>query len=795
MFSSRKTGSASNNYLLTRSLRFRSSASASLSRTPGSATNRTTWTWSGWIKRGDVSTSEMTFFSAGTDGNNFTAFAWLSNNLFFQNYTSGSQVTATSTAVFRDPSAWYHVVLAIDTTQATASNRAKLYVNGVQQAGFNGSSFSSSQQFWINYTYRHTISARSLSSIDSYTDQYMTEINFVDGSALTPSSFGITDPATGVWQPIRYTGTYGTNGFYLPFTDNSALTTSSNAGLGKDFSGNSNYWTTNNISITSGSTYDSMTDVPTNTNATTANYCVLNPLDKNASSITISNGNLQYATSSTNFGVRGTVAVSSGKWYWEANITTKTNEIIVGIANAAWGLTYVGSTSGSYGYGASGAKYNNAGAVAYGASFTTGDVIGIALDLDAGTLVFYKNNVSQGTAYSSLSGTFFPACSGQTSDTVNINFGQRPFAYTPPTGFVALNTFNLPTPTIGATASTQANKYFDATLYTGTGSSQTISSLNFSPDFVWIKERSADRNHRLQDSVRGANKSLRSNGTQAEATDSADGYVSAFTSNGFTTAAGSNSILDVGESSGTYVAWCWDANGSGSSNTSGSITSTVSANTTSGFSVVTYTGNATIGATIGHGLGVAPSMLIVKQRTGGLESWQVYHSALGATQYLQLNSSGAAASNINRWNNTAPTSTVFTVYNDTINNGNTNTYVAYCFTPIAGYSAFSSYTGNGSTDGPFLFTGFRPKYILIKRTNDVSDWWIWDTARNTINVMDSVLYPNDSAAEYTSSSIFGVDALSNGFKMRTSNSVVNGSSQSYIYAAFAESPFKYANAR
>lgn len=200
---------------ITNSLRFRASASASLSRTPASASNRRTWTFSAWIKRGNVSTSEMTFFSAGADGNNFTAFAWNNNNLFFQNYTSGSQVTATSTAVFRDPSAWYHVVLAIDTTQATAADRAKLYVNGVQQAGFSGASFTQNQQFWINFTYGHRVGSRQLSSADSFTDQYMSEVNFVDGTQLTPSSFGTTD-AYGIWQPIPYTGAYGTNGFYLP---------------------------------------------------------------------------------------------------------------------------------------------------------------------------------------------------------------------------------------------------------------------------------------------------------------------------------------------------------------------------------------------------------------------------------------------------------------------------------------------------------------------------------------------------------------------------------------------------
>ena len=436
-------------------------------------------------------------------------------------------------------------------------------------------------------------------------------------------------------------------------------------------------------------------------------------------------------------------------------------------------------------------------------SYTNGDVIGIAVDTtqSPAKIWFAKNNTWQGTGnpttagYSLTSGLdyYFMVLhgSGSSSTTASSNFGQRPFSYTPPTGFNRLNTFNLPTPTIGATASTQANKYMDATLYTGNGSTNTITnSGSMQPDLLWTKSRSNAHWHYLQDAVRGVNKAIFSNATDAEY--SISPTTTALNSNGFSFN-GAESGLNA--NGATYVGWQWNAGGSTVTNTSGSISSQVRANTSAGFSIVTYTGNATIGATIGHGLGVAPSMLIVKQRAGGLESWQVYHSALGATQYLQLNSNIAAGTNINRWNNTAPTSTVFTVYNDTINNGNTNTYVAYCFAAVAGYSAFGSFTGNGSTDGPFLYLGFRPRYILIKRTNDVSDWWIWDTARNTINVMDSILYPNDSAAEYTSSSIFGVDALSNGFKMRTSNSVVNGSSQSYIYMAFAESPFKYANAR
>jgi hypothetical protein len=784
MFSSRKTGSASNAYNLTNSLRFRSSASAYLNRTPASAGNRRTFTISVWVKRAKLG-SPQPILVGFNGGSQYTSIGFNGSDQIYipQDNGSGGVFYPNTNAVFRDPSAWYHIVVAFDTTQGTDTNRLKVYVNNVQQTLTGGAIYpSQNSDTWINIANTHYLGGWT--TVSEYTDGYFAEYNFIDGQALTPSSFGQTSATTGVWQPIKYTGTYGTNGFYLPFTNTTSTST-----LGNDFSGNGNTWTVNNISLTAGTTYDSMTDVPTLTSATAANYCVLNPLDKNTSSITISNGNLQYATTSTNFGVRATVGVSSGKWYWEANITTKTNEIIIGIANAAWGLTYVGSTSGSYGYGASGAKYNNTTANSYGASFTTGDVIGVALDLDAGTLMFYKNNSSQGTAYSSISGTFFPACSGQTSDTVNVNFGQRPFAYTPPTGFNRLNTFNLSTPTIGATASTQANKYFDATLYTGTGSSLSITNSNsMQPDFVWIKSRSGATDHGLYDAVRGVQLQLESNNTGAETTETTG--LTAFNSNGFTVGA----LAQLNTNTATYVAWQWRAsNATGVSNTSGSITSTVSANTTAGFSIVTYTGTGAL-ATVGHGLGVAPSWVIIKKRSSATNSnWVIGNSASGWTGQLYFDT-GAFSTNSGSFNNTAPTSSVFTINTDSTVNASTATYVAYCFAQVSGYSAFGSYTGNGSTDGPFIFTGFRPRWVMVKKSSSTGNWLIFDTARSTFNVQDDALFPNLANAE-TASTNYNNDFVSNGFKVRTLDGSWNDSGVTYIYAAFAESPFKYANAR
>jgi len=777
---------SSGGYDINNSLRFRSSASAYLNRTPASASNRRTWTWSGWVKRGQISIVNNGIFSAGTsfgtNNNNLETISFpAADTLEIASEIGGStQYRLITTQVFRDPSAWYHVVVAIDTTQATSSNRIKLYINGTQVTAFGTATYpTQNYDCWTNSTNAHRIGSRAYPDFDGY----MTEVNFIDGSAKTPSDFGETDTTTGVWKPKAYTGTYGTNGFYLKFSD-IATTSGSNAGLGKDFSGNANYWNTNNISVTAGTTYDAMTDVPTLTSATVANYAVLNPLSKGTNaSITNANLSVSYGAAAWTSAF-GTMGVSTGKWYWEITLTSAGTDVGVGISTNPAGSanSYIGSDANSWGYYASnGNKWNNNSQTAYGATYANGDVIGVALDLDAGTLVFYKNNTSQGTAFSSLaSNTYFPALSVNNSSFA-ANFGQRPFAYTPPTGFVRLNTFNLPTPTI-----LQGNKYMDATLYTGNGSTQTITNAGaFKPDLVWAKDRVVAANHRLIDSNRGASKILYSSLTLAEATD-ASGLTS-FNSNGFSV--GSTQIND---NTDTYVAWQWQAGqGSTSSNTSGSITSTVSVSTTAGFSVVTWT--ATNGnATIGHGLGVAPKMIIIKDRATAA-NWTVYHASIGNTAGLVLNDTSASNTNANFWNNTTPTSTVFSV--GSFSNYLTDAHVAYCWAEIAGFSKFGSYTGNGSADGPFVYTGFRPKYIVLKSTTTAgSNWWAEDTSRSTYNAANALLFPNLSNAEYTTAGV-ETDILSNGFKLRTSSNDGNKSGDTFIYMAFAENPFKNALAR
>jgi hypothetical protein len=484
--------------------------------------------------------------------------------------------------------------------------------------------------------------------------------------------------------------------------------------------------------------------------------------------------------------------MSSGKWYFESTVTSGPYQV-VGIANSLTINTGYqgGSVVGNWAYSSDGAKIlDGVYSPPYGASFTTNDVIGVAFDADTGTLTMYKNGTSQGTLVSGLpANTYFPWVA-TLSSTVSFNFGQRPFAYTAPSGFKALCTQNLPTPTIGATTATQANKYFNIKLYTGNGSAGNAQSgLGFQPDFLWFKSRSAARSHGLFNAVMTRTFGLASESTNAEYTSAAGRDLASFDSDGFTVGVPEN-FNSTNASGDSIVAWAWKANGSGSSNTSGTITSTVSASTASGFSVVTYTGTGA-NATVGHGLGAVPSMIIVKCRNASGDIWPVYNVSIGNTKYLRLNGTNLAAT-FNSWQDTTPTSTVFYISTDTVVNTNGNTYVAYCFAPIAGYSAIGSYTGNGSADGPFIYTGFRPAFVMIKSTSFSEDWTILDATRNPYNVADEILKPNTSDSTY----VFSIeDFVSNGFKLRSTGSLTNSSGNTYIYMAFAQNPFKYSLAR
>ena len=330
---------------------------------------------------------------------------------------------------------------------------------------------------------------------------------------------------------------------------------------------------------------------------------------------------------------------------------------------------------------------------------------------------------------------------------------------------------------------------FNTVLYSGNGGTQSITGVGHQPDWVWIKQRANDSySHELFDSVRGATKYLVSDGTAAESTSATT--LTSFDSDGFSL--GSDTI--VNKSGRTLVAWNWLAGGSSSSNGNGSITSTVSANTTAGFSIVSYTGTGS-NATVGHGLGAVPKMIIVKSRSH-TKDWTVYHSYLGNTKWLELNATGAEQTNSNRWNNTSPTSSVFTVNVDSSVNGSSYTYVAYCFSDIKGYSKLGGFRGNGNADGEFVYTGFSPAFVLLKNADETEQWWIFDNKRNGYagNFRYYSLNPNSGSNEGTNSADANhIDFLSNGFKLRTTAQQLNGSGDDFIYMAFAESPFVNSN--
>jgi hypothetical protein len=616
-------GSGVSAYEIEQSLRFNSADSARLTRTPSTAGNRRVFTTSFWVKRGKLSNSSyISIFNAGasTAANN-------SDNYYVRfryddvlNVGTYSTSITDTTAVLRDLSAWYHVVVAMD--QNDTVNSCKVYLNGVLSAQGNT---VNSTDLAANNTVQHSIGYFAASS-DQYLDGYLAEFHHVDGTRLTPSSFGEYDD-NNVWRPIEYTGgSYGTNGFYLKFDP-----TATN-GIGHDHSGNGNNFSPTGFS-TSGTGTDVMSDTPT------TNWATLNPLSPSQSEAVLANGNLDCTwTNVSGHTRRSTIAVGSGKWY--AEITRGTSTLSVGLVDAdlkllSWpGNSTYGST-GSYAYRTDdGSKYNNGSGSSYGSTVATGDVIGIAYDGDNGALYFSKNGTWQnsgdptsgasatGAAFTGLGNqTWTIACGNAGGSTngiaTNFNFGQRAFAYTPPTGYKALNTANLPAPDIK-----DGSQYFDTKLYTGTDATLTV-NYDFGPDFVWIKSRSHASDHSLYDIVRGTNLQLRSNSTNAEINDT-NGFNS-FNTNGFTL--GIDTGDNINAASRTYVAWAWDAGGSGSSNTDGTITSTVSANPTAGFSIATYTGTGS-NASVGHGLGVTPSMCIIKQRNTA-QSWWVWHQALG----------------------------------------------------------------------------------------------------------------------------------------------------------------------
>ena len=889
-------------YEVKRSLRFdRASGDMTLNRTPSGSGNQKTWTFSAWIKRASLSANYHMIFEGKQNGSNYTAIYFdNTDKLRIEGY-AGSQIHHLKTSqVFRDVASWQHLVVAFDTTQGTASNRINLYVNGIQITDFETASYPSQDyDTFVNSTQRHDIGRGQAGNSQAY-GGYMAEINLTDGQQYDASYFGKTDVLTGQWNPKKYGGGYGTNGFYLNFSDNSGTTATT---LGKDSSGNDNNFTPNNFSVAAGVGNDSLEDTPTN------NFPTFNPVDPGqGSSVTLSNGNMDITTatgSSTTYA--NFVIPKTGKWFMEATMTNNgPNYAPIIQATNYIGMTTYTYTNSNLRYYINGEKRLDGTWSSYGATFTQNDVIGVAVDVDNNQVTFYKNGASQGAiSFTFASGVdyFFAASDGSSfgSGAYSWNFGQRPFVYTQPTGFKTICSANLPEPTI-----LLPNEHFNTVIYSGDGNStKSITGVGFKADWLWLKGRNTSYSHLLYDAVRGAGslKAVNSNETRPEGStvqdDSTFGFLNSFDSDGFSVTKGSDSTSYTNGGSSTYVAWNWNAGDTdgktytvtvvsdsgnkyrfdgfgtsavtldlaeggtyifnypsghpfrfsttadgthgggseyttgvthnsstqvtivvaasaptlyyycsshsgmggqvntnstlGSSNFDGTIQSTAKVNATAGFSIIAYEGTGST-TTVGHGLGVKPDVMIFKNRDQA-HGWLVYHKEIGATKNLSLNTTAAEATASNKFNNTEPTSTVFTVSTAADSNQSGQSIISYCFSEVQGYSKFGSYTGNGNSNGTFVFTGFRPAWVLIKRINLTRNWIIYDNKRGPFNEVDNFLEADTSNAEDPKDMI---DFLSNGFKLRDSDSDVNANDTTpdeYIYLCFAESPFKYSRAR
>ena len=779
-------------YLINHSMRL-NGTNAYLSKTNfGSSDNTSKRTFSTWIKYcNDVTAASYTHI-VGAGASNIDGFGFnQSENLQFLRIGTS---THNGTANIRDVSGWYHFMFTWDHT----AGNWYIYINGQQDAtgSTSGALTKMGQSGQTN-----TIGKRSNQA--TYIHGYLADTVFLDGVIKPVSDFGETKEQ--IWIPKDVSNTlslsdFGTNGYYLNYADSSDL--------GKDVSGKGNHWTSNNLAAE-----DQVPDSPTN------NFATMNAVDD--SSMNYSEGNLRPTPASDYKATRGTIGIpTSGKWYFEARVITggggNVQDQMIGVATSSNVLTGTSPypQSFTYGVGYIGSGQINRAGSANQTSLTAlsaGTIVGVAVDVDNNQVQFYLNGSAEGTAKQlvSTSEPNFPMFVGATNRSSQFNFGQDStfagaisaggnadangtgdFAYAPPSNHLALCTSNLSDPAIDPNSEENPTDHFNTVLYTGDGQTTKNVTVGFEPDFTWIKSRSTTGHHSLIDSVRG---DIAINSNQAIAEYGVTPFNS--NSNGTIDVPYYNNAYSMNTNSTTYVAWNWLGGGAASTNNNGAIQSSVSANTKAGFSIVSYTGTGSA-STVGHGLTQAPELILVKNRDDATKNWNVYATILG-NNYLELNNSIVTFTGANYFNNTLSTNTVFSVGSLGSTNGNGNGMIAYCFHSVDGFSKVGRYISNNSADGPFSYTGFRPAFLLIKRTQSASaNWLIYDDKRDTYNQMQFALFPNTDAAEYTSN-LLHVDFLSNGFKIRnaTYGETNAPSGHVYLYMAFAKQPFKYANAR
>ncbi len=919
---------------------------ALFTRTPSSSSNADTWTWSAWVKNWGVTTGGYLLSAGVASTREFLIYFDSTNQrLNVYQWNGGIEIQVVTSMQFRDPAAWYHIVVAYDSTQGTASNRIKIYVNGEQETSFASAQYPAQGLGSRVGTTEVQDIGRNAYNQNVYSDFYITEVNYISGSQLAPTSFGETKADT--WIPKKYAGSYGSHDYYLPFNDAGFLGKDASTVLGAElvtngtFDTNINNWTAHNgatlalsnnrlsvyespgfdggayqaISVESGKTYsieatvdkgttngarvgveytlggrdgvetssnagghfqftftpsstgtvyvrcfiqaagtayfdnisvkeittqgndftstnvlvtDQMPDSPTN------NFATLNPIGPrrngaNYGSGAQTQGNLTITSTSNSYfdDTEATVFNNgdTGKWYYEMRLDENHGNGGVGYEQFNIGGYYLAEF-----YTPSAVIVTNTGTTTLSpSSFSNGDIFMFAVDQGNGKGWFGKN----GTWYTiSGGGTPNPATGANAATTfggldrigqvqlrsstsslhrtVTANFGQDSsfagqvtaqgntdanglgdFYYEPPAGFLALCTANLPDPVAAINPALDASPqdHFNTVLYTGNDANdRAITGVGFQPDFAWFKSRNQAYGHNVFDAVRGAGKVIHTDTADAEYTRS---EMDSFDSDGFTVSRGST--VSMNESGTTYVAWNWKAGGSGVSNSDGSTASVVSANRVAGFSIVTYTGTGSAGMTIGHGLSSAPKLIIVKNRDDGSENWTIYFTPVGNDKKLELNTDIGAATTGN-WNNTNAGSSVFTLGSVDATNTSGESCVAYCFHEVEGFSKIGLFDGNGSADGPFINTGFRPAFVLLKNADSAEWWTLIDNKRVGYNETNSILSPNAGNAEYAASG-GGFDLLSNGFKVRGTSANFNGNAANILYMAFAEMPFKYANAR
>ena len=762
-------------------------------------------------------------------------------------YTGNGGNNAASLALGRDVSAWRHIVMIYDSSQGAGADRLKIYNNGEHwttgsttywgDIDNNGYPDQNTDGGWGLNGNANEIGRYQYNGTGDYYG-YMADFVSIDGAASI-SDFGETK--NGVWIAKDPSGlTFGNNGFWLDFA--------SSGDLGNDVSGNNNDWSAAGLS-----THDQIKDSPTfNSDSNGGNFSTLNPLSTLGP--TFSEGNLRADADTYWLTYYATMNIpKTGKWYAECctpSISGPDASFPMGI-QAADKTEYLGSKTGSgnpqyigmqtatagEGYsiythanGTYTKKYsNNIDADTTLASAVNDDVYQIAIDMDNNKLWFGKNGTWDGAnpatggseTYAITAGkewimggsasdteyhiwnfgndSSFAGVLTSGSDNASDATGYGDFYETPPTDFLALCSGNLPTPAADPASDEGPNKYFQNILYTGNSGNDITVNTNFAADWIWAKSRSHGDNWYAMDSTRGygGSKNLSSN------TNGAEGYNGGDAANMDITTTDTTIQIEGGDwctNTYTYVAELWKVNGGATStNDEGSEDSTVQVDADRGISILTYTGTGSA-ATIGHGLGVAPSFIIVKDRTSGSSNnWAVYHAGLATdpeTDYLLLDDTAAAADDSTYWNDTAPTTDVFSIGTNADVNTNTNTYVAYAFANKEGFSKFGVYEGNGNADGSFVYTGFKPSLLALKRIDGLGSWLVSDSARRPFN--DGTyreLYWNSASEEQTGAdSHDGVDYLSNGFKLKATNAGANGAGNYYVYIAFAKNPFKYATA-